>query len=180
MRFIVHYNNQIFICQKDSKTINQVLVQLFPFRDYINQLILLYFTTMLQLASIQIAHSKTMEPLFLDFWPSGQQFWTVNQQTPGRSLKQKSTTASYCPSALILSPFPWFLRVRRCPQACSPCLCLILPLKIYIYHEPRIFGNKMTKACSCQSSGMEQSILPYWVEWYKRVLVTLLSSIRWS
>lgn len=70
MRFIVHYNNQIFICQKDSKTINQVLVQLFPFRDYINQLILLYFTTMLQLASIQIAHSNDGTTVFglLAFW----------------------------------------------------------------------------------------------------------------
>jgi len=88
MRCIVHYNKQFLFVEKNSN--NQSGLQRCynkPFGDYINQLTLLYFTTMLQLASLQIAHSIEMGPVFLDFWSSGKQFWMVNQPIPGWSVK---------------------------------------------------------------------------------------------
>uniref|UniRef100_A0A0A9EN90 Uncharacterized protein n=1 Tax=Arundo donax TaxID=35708 RepID=A0A0A9EN90_ARUDO len=54
------------------------------------------------------------------------------------SVQQKSTTASHCLAALLLPPFPRFLRIRQCPQPCSACLCLILPL---VQLQPMIISS---------------------------------------
>lgn len=82
-------------------------------------------------------------------------------------------TLSWIPDALLLPPFPWFVRVRQRPQTNLICFCLILPLKIYVCQELVFMLEE-----NVQSMVFSQANLSYLV--LDNALLTLASSGRWS